>query len=123
MELKRFFGTGPYALVGGEFIPDRGGFLNVELHVSADIGADLQAPATRAGLPMEFARPLLSGLLEQPSEFDVPAGVLRIDRGVYSEISSSPRIFQTTGRLFRAVLGAMARGAEVESVVHQKLKE
>ncbi|WP_347606429.1 hypothetical protein [Acrocarpospora sp. B8E8] len=122
VELKRFFGTVPYALVGGEFTPDQGGSLVIDLHVSADVEADLQAPATRAGLPMEFARPLLSGLLEQPSGFDVPAGSLRVDRGVYSELSSSPRSFQTTGRLFRAVLGAMAHGADVESAVHQELE-
>ncbi|GAA0981989.1 hypothetical protein GCM10009555_051110 [Acrocarpospora macrocephala] len=60
---------------------------------------------------------------EQPSGFDVPAGSLQVDRGVYSELSSSPRSFQTTGRLFRAVLGAMAHGADVESAVHQELEK
>lgn len=108
------------ALVGGEFVPADGTTLDwqVALWEAAQPvpQAGLVAKALLPGLPPEFGHAVASGLAQDLTTGDVPAGRLVIDRGGYDE-ESSPLLFMAAGRLLLRVLLAGAHGAAPEPVV------
>jgi hypothetical protein len=118
--LRQNGGLAPRALVGGIFVPSDGS-LTVKVGSARDAPA---SPATCksqlwrqpfvAGLPEEFAGPVMTGIVRRPR---LPSGDLSIDRAGYDPVESSPFAFELAAELLCVVLAAQLAGQDVESAV------
>ncbi len=89
--------VGAYALLGYCFTPDLSGTLSIDISVS-----DQRIPFTQSftiekepllGIPAEYAQLILNKFTKYFKNTDAPQGHLNICMGAYSEIYSSPIIF------------------------------
>jgi hypothetical protein len=107
----------PRALVGGHFHAG-GSELRLEVGSTGDLtlGANQRCPSRLgsplvAGLPVEFAQPLLDGLTKWSSL--LPPGVLRVDYAAYDEVESSAVAFEHAGRALSWAMSALISGADL----------
>ncbi|MBO3094996.1 hypothetical protein [Cellulomonas dongxiuzhuiae] len=114
--LRRGGGLMPRALVGGAFTPHEGEDLVIEVRTSGTEPAGAPTCASTLwsplvpGLPEEFVRPSVAGVLKG----GLPAGRFTLDRAAFDPVESSPMAFELAGELLAVVLGAMSGGRDVE---------
>jgi hypothetical protein len=131
VELRRNFGGMIMrAQLGGEFLPG-GTQTRYEVCVAAEL-FDSGLPATCKsflgdplipGLPSDFARSALAGVMADSAHAPLPGGVLRVDRSGYDLMGSSESAFNQAGRLLRHALVAMIQGADLEARVREAIEE
>ncbi|MBO3089225.1 hypothetical protein [Cellulomonas dongxiuzhuiae] len=114
--LRQGGGMMPRALVGGTFTPHEGKDLVIEVRTSGPALAGVPTGASNLwdplvpGLPEEFARPSVAGVLRA----GLPSGQFVLDRAAFDPVESSPMAFELAGELLAVVLGAMSGGRDVE---------
>jgi hypothetical protein len=104
-------GTRPHALLAGEYLPEGGGPLELEVRRGGPF--DLQGPAAKGplglpvvvGLPDDLAEAAADGFSSVPDA--VPSGRVKIHGGAI-DVHSSPWVFQRCGAAIRLVLIAEA---------------
>lgn len=117
--LRRFGGLAPRALVGGQFVPGRGGQTQFAVAVATfdlfDADDEPTCPSElwkepfTVGLPSEFARAVASALDEGPG---LPAGTLTIDRAGFDLVNSSEMIVGQAAAVLKAVMAAQLSGQD-----------
>jgi hypothetical protein len=118
--LRRFGGMAPRVVVGGEFVPHPAGdATRFEVgHTAGYEGAGSTAGRLwrtyTVGLPEEFARGVLSGLINEGNR--LPAGTLRIDRGAFSD-DTAGLVCRQAGEVLRVALSTTMGGGDVEAEV------
>ena len=118
---RRSGGIAPRALVGGRLRRAEGTALRVATSPRLTLGAATSCPSSLSnalvpGLPREFAKAVMDGLIEASLGSDI-CGELTVDRSGYDEVESSPIAFRRAARLLRCALAAQAgQRDEVEEV-------
>lgn len=126
--LRRLGGVAPRALVGGVFQPDNGHVFCAEIlygvgasSASGDCPSSLWKCRLTAGLPLEFARGVASGLTTGGGS--LPAGRLRVEYAGYDEVESSAIVFAQAASVLRSVVVARLRGLDVDAAVRDVISD
>lgn len=129
VELKAVTGgLRPRAMLGGEFAPEQGTGITFAVDHSGALGLGAAATCPSliggsslvAGLPLEFARAVLDGLVRVKCATTTTAGVLHVDRAGHDEVDSSQMVFERASGLLRCVLTASVGGADIDE---ERLRE
>lgn len=122
--------VGSYALIGYVFEPKNSNELIVEVNVSSNkkIFTDtlsFDKDSTYVGINQEYAELILRNIIDYLKLKKVPKGKLRICMGAYSEICSSPWIFNSVSNIIMDIFtyNKILTTAEISEICEKYLQK